>query len=169
MNGFGISLVPLAEENVELVRQWRNSQAIAHFMEFQGEISKEDQIAWFRSLECCHYFVIYAADTPCGLIDLKRINLDTKSAEAGLFIGEKQFMGTGIALGASVLLLDFAFDELQLEVVTAKVHKENREAIGYNQLIGFQKKEAMDAKFECWQLERTTYMKSRQRLVNFLS
>lgn len=168
MKGFGVYLEPLSEANLELVRQWRNSAAIAQYMEYQNEISPEAQITWFRSLQSAHYFVIYAANSPCGLIDLKRINLETKTAEAGLFIGDTQFLGTGIALGASILLLDFAFEQLHLETVNAKMHKDNLEAKQYNQLLGFQHVEKRNSSFELWELKRSVYLKNRPRLVKFL-
>ena len=168
MKGFGIYLEPLSEANLELVRQWRNSAAIAQYMEYQKEISSEAQIVWFRSLQSAYYFVIYAAKSPCGLIDLKRINLETKTAEAGLFIGDTQFLGTGIALGASILLLDFAFDQLHLETVNAKMHKDNLEAKQYNQLLGFQYEDKLNDRFELWELKRSMYLENRPRLVKFL-
>lgn len=168
MKGFGIYLEPLSEANLELVRQWRNSVAIAQYMEYQKQISSEAQIAWFRSLQLAYYFVIYAANSPCGLIDLKHINLETKSAEAGLFIGDARFLGTGIALGASILVLDFAFDELHLETINAKMHQDNLEAKQYNQLLGFQRVENLNDRFEFWELTRSVYLKNRPRLVEFL-
>lgn len=168
MKGYGVCLEPLSEANLELVRQWRNSAAIAQFMEYQHQISPEAQLTWFRSLQAAHYFVIYAANSPCGLIDLKRIDLESKSAEAGLFIGDAQFLGTGIALGASILLLDFAFEQLHLETIHAKMHKDNREAKQYNQLLGFQYVEKLNNPFELWELKRSDYLKKRPRLEQFL-
>lgn len=169
MKGFGLELVPITEDLLETVRLWRNDSAVAQFMEFQEEISVEEQQKWFNSIQNAYYFVIKSAETPIGLIDLKKIDTSTKTAESGLFIGNKSFLQSGIALGASVLLLDFAFGELKLNMVTAKINKDNNEAEKYNQFLGFEKKETNRGDFRHWELKKEKYFFNREKLVKLLA
>lgn len=169
MKGFGIELRLLSEETLELVRGWRNDEQTSRFMQFREQIAPADQLKWFQSLEKAYYFVIYSGAVPVGLIDLKKIDEKNKTAESGLLIGNTDFVGTGIALGASVLLLDFAFGELNLQTVTATISNQNSEAEKYNQLLGFVKKQSVDGQFYRWELEQSDYAQNRKKLVMFLS
>jgi RimJ/RimL family protein N-acetyltransferase len=168
MKGFGLELKPLSESTLEQVRQWRNDEQTSRYMEFRNEISVEDQQKWFSSILNAYYYVIYSDSIPVGLIDLKKIDLNKKTAESGLLIGNKEFIGTGIALGASILLLNFAFDQLKLEVVTAKIGKENYEAEKYNQLLGFELSQSMNDDFRMWELRKEVYHRKKITLISFL-
>lgn len=169
MKGFGITLEPLSVKTLELIRQWRNDEVTSRFMEFRGQITPEAQQKWFDSIQDSYYFVIVSGSTPVGLIDLKKIDADRRTAESGLLIGNKDFVGTGIALGASVLLLDFAFDKLELETVTAKINKDNSEAERYNGLLGFKPGRPINEGFRNWVLTKAAYFEKRNHLLTFLA
>ena len=47
---YGITLRRLALEDIELVRQKRNSQEIRQVMHFKDEITPEMQLKWFESI-----------------------------------------------------------------------------------------------------------------------
>lgn len=166
MEGSGLNLIPLSGETLEQVRIWRNDPYIARFMEFQEEISVEAQQKWFHSLQNAHYFVIYVDTLPIGLIHLK--NTTKETAESGLFIGNEKFLGTGIAYEASLLLLDFAFNELKLLTVTAKVHVQNKVAEDYNQLFGYKFNQAINENFNEWVLTSEDYSNKRKYLQMIL-
>lgn len=161
-----IELRPLQVEHLELVRQWRNSESVSQFMEFQQTISEVEQKQWFEQLKNALYFLIFQERQAVGVIHLKNITLQT--AESGLFIGEKTYLGTGIALHASIQLLDLAFYELKLHNVTAKVHYQNRVAIQYNQLFGFELKIRLNDAFELWELKSEVYTSKRAQLLSLI-
>lgn len=169
MKGFGLELKPLCKSTLEQLRLWRNDEQTNQYMEFRNKISFEAQQQWFLSIQNSHYFIIYSGSDPIGLIDLKKIDLNKKTAESGLLIGNKNFVGTGIALGASILLLDFAFEKLGLETVTAKINKENNQAEKYNQLLGFELNQSINDEFQVWMLTKEVYLKKRPTLISFLS
>ncbi|HLU86690.1 MAG TPA: GNAT family N-acetyltransferase [Taishania sp.] len=169
MKGFGLELKPLSLETLELVRNWRNDELVLQFMQFKHYISQEEQLNWFRTLNDAYYFVIYEHETPLGLINIKKIDYEEFSGEAGLFIGNKTFKGTGVALGASVLLLDFAFDRLELRTVGATMHKQNKDAILYNKLLGFEYSKSVDDQFEFWSMSKEKYLQKRKQLVQLIN
>lgn len=170
LSGHGLRLESLSKETAELLRQWRNSPRILAQMEYQGIITPDMQEKWFASIqnERFDYFIIYLESQPIGMIHLSHTDRMLKEAEAGLFIGEEPFSGTGVALGASILLLDYAFGKLQLERIFAKVKSGNVAAEKYNALLGFEKWEELPSGFNKWMLKRSKYQFVRDALVRLL-
>lgn len=166
MKGHSLQLIPLSEDTLEQVRLWRNNPNISRFMEFKGEISVEQQLKWFQSVGDDHYFVIHYGKNPVGLINLKNIN--NKSAESGLFIGDEKYLGIGLAFEASLLLLDFAFNDLELLTITAKVNIKNKVAEDYNRMFGFQFNKTVNDEFQEWLLTKETYFQKRKHLEMML-
>jgi RimJ/RimL family protein N-acetyltransferase len=55
-----------------------------------------------------------------------------------LFIGNANYIGTGIAFNASNFIIKRAFEELGLKTLFAKVRNSNTAALQYNAFLGFQ-------------------------------
>lgn len=167
----GIHLEPLTLETAELVRVWRNSAAINQFMDYKDLISKEQQIEWFDSIKNSesHYFIIMNNNQPIGMTHLNRVDQVNRTAYAGLFIGEENYHGTGAALSASILLLDFALDQLQLNSIFAKVNDKNSTALHYNEAIGFVLRGTESTDFSCFELKKESFKAKREMLISFLS
>lgn len=171
MNDFGIELKPLTLETAELLRNWVNQTWVQKYFDLQGEISAKTQEKWFRSLDPkrARYFILFQQEIPFGMIHLKDIDPEQKTAESGLLIGEPSFLGTGITLGASLLLLDLAFENLALEWVFAKVHTENEKALQYNHFLGFEFDQALETSFIRLKITKKKYQANRDKLIRFIS
>lgn len=170
LNKYNILLEPLNSTTLETLRLWRNSASVAQFMEHKKEISKEEQQLWYANIDPTKefYFIIKKDLLAIGMIHINKINCESKSAEVGLFIGENNFQGTGIAFGASLNLLDFAFDELNLTEVFAKVNSANKNAIRYNSFLGFTEEYALNIDFTMWKLTHETYKKNKGKIEKSL-
>lgn len=164
-----IELKLIDESTIELLRNWRNASAVNQFMEYQAQISKEQQLVWFNNLskEKNFYFIIYSDKIPIGMIHLN--NISEKQAESGMFIAENKFKGTGVAFNASILLLDFAFEKLDLEIIYAKVKNDNKVAQQYNQLLGFKLMDKTSDYFSNWELQKNDYLVQRDKIKNILN
>lgn len=163
-----IELKLIDESTIELLRNWRNASDVNQLMEYQAQISKEQQLTWFNNLskENNYYFIIYSDTIPIGMIHLS--NLNGKYAESGMFIAESDFKGTGVAFNASILLLDFAFEKLELEVIHAKVKNSNKVAQQYNQLLGFKIESKLSDAFSNWTLSKGEYWLQREKIKKLL-
>lgn len=164
---FGIRLERLKEEQIETVREWRNSWEIRSFMEFQELITAEMQRKWFDSLDPLRdfYFVIHACDEPVGLIHTSGIDWKLKTGHSGLFIWKKELQGSHIPVLASLAMVDFFFIFCTLEKLFAKVMSGNAVAVRYNTQLGFKPFEAPDHKlFLQYVLEKNDYFKSTLHL-----
>lgn len=163
-----IELRLLDESTLELLRTWRNKSEINQFMDYQAQISKKEQLEWFQNLakEHNYYFIIYSEDNPIGMIHLSKIK--DGEAQSGIFIAEHQFQGTGVGFTASKLLLDFAFEKMQLNSVSAKVKNDNKPAQDYNKLLGFKYQKVVNDFFSNWKLNKEDYLIQREILNKLL-
>ena len=108
---YGITLIRLKEEHLELVRKWRNNPEIQQHMEYQEYITPEMQKNWFSSINNIYnsYYIIEYEKKYIGLINEKNIDYENKTAEAGLFIWDKNYLNTHIPLLASLSMLEIGF------------------------------------------------------------
>lgn len=139
LKGKNCQLRLLLESDLPLLLEWRNKKHVLMNMEYQHVISKEEHIRWYQMIlqEKYHYFIIETLENePVGTIYLSGKTIDN-GAESGLYIGDERFLGTGITLEASQLLIDYAFNEIKLNYLFAKVKSSNSAIIAYNERIGF--------------------------------
>ena len=142
-----ISLVPLKKEDIEMVRSWRNDREVSQFMAFREQISPEQQIKWFDSInnDRNRFFVIQIHEQPVGLTEFKKIDFEKREAEAGIFIHDKKYHNSIFPCAISILLLDYGFGELNLGEVLAHILDSNRRAVRYNKFLGFETDSEPDA------------------------
>lgn len=136
---YGVKLVRLQEEDIELVRNWRNQSDIINYMEYRNYISAEQQKEWFKSVnnKYNYYFIIVFRNKKIGLINAKNYDAANGFGEGGIFIGDSKYIGSFAAVYSTLCLLNFVFLELNLTKSRARILKNNKRAIEYNKLIGY--------------------------------
>ncbi|MCF8258709.1 MAG: GNAT family N-acetyltransferase [Flavobacteriales bacterium] len=139
ISGFGIELVRLKAEHIEMVRGWRNDDSISRFMDFRKHITSEAQQEWFAALDpdCDFYFLISNEGDFHGLIHFSNIDWTLKVGQSGLFIRTKEYQGTPLPVCASALMLEYFFTSTPLLAIEAKVMNDNPVALAYNLGLGF--------------------------------
>jgi RimJ/RimL family protein N-acetyltransferase len=136
---YGITLEKLKQEQIEMVRQWRNDPKIVQFMFHRGEITADMQAEWFKSIdnEQNFFFIVHYGNEPVGLINISSIDWENKTAYTGLFIYEEKFWGTEVPVMASLAMLDIFMLLLDIQCAYAKVKGNNPVAHNYNAALGF--------------------------------
>ena len=136
---YGVTLSRLPERDLELARTWRNDPKISQFKLFRGNITPEMQQEWFTKInnESNYYFIILAHHKKLGLTHIKDIDKNNNSGEIGMYICSDEYLGSIIPVKAVISLLDFAFDDLELDFVFSKVLRSNKRAIKFNKYLGF--------------------------------
>jgi UDP-4-amino-4,6-dideoxy-N-acetyl-beta-L-altrosamine N-acetyltransferase len=134
-----VCLRPVIYQDIEKVRNWRNDPEVAQFMVFRGSITKGQQDDWFRRIqnEKGFYAIIVIEGEDVGLADLKNFSADGKSAEGGIFVHAKAFQNSIYGYAVCTLLLDCAFECLNLEMVEATILDTNIRAIRFNKSLGY--------------------------------
>ena len=138
---FDIRLIRLAEEDLELVRSWRNAAHVREQMIYKEFITEEMQKSWFQTVNNAfnYYFVIEFEGKKVGLINAKDYNPEIGFGEGGIFIGEQAYEHSFAAVYASLCLLNFVYYVLgTIQTSRIRILKSNARAIQYNKLLGYE-------------------------------
>jgi RimJ/RimL family protein N-acetyltransferase len=136
---FGIALQRLESEDIELVRQWRNSSGVRPYMRYRELIGPNDQKLWFRDLDSERdwYFIARTGETAFALFNIKAIDWTAVCGEAGGFVGESRFIGRPEPAQATLALMDFAFQVLRLQFLKARYSSSLPRIARFNEQLGY--------------------------------
>jgi RimJ/RimL family protein N-acetyltransferase len=139
---YGIHLVRVQHEHIEMIRVWRNDPKIREHMFFKSEITPEMQQRWYQSIsndQNFYFLVCPVENQPAGLISLSSIDYEHSKAFAGLFIYDDNYIGTDVPVRTSLCLLDVFFSYSNIHTLYAKVRNDNVVADHYNSSLGFER------------------------------
>ena len=139
ITNYGVTLVRLTEDKVELVRNWRNDPKIAQYMEFREFITPEMQLNWFHKIdnEQNYFFILEYEGKEVGLINVKDIDTEIGEGEAGIFIYDDEYLNSDLSFKSCLCLSEFCFDILQLKRMKAHILNDNKRAIQFNKFLGY--------------------------------
>lgn len=168
---YGIELRPLTDADLERVRQWRNDPQIASMMVDQRHISPEQQQAWFARIRTSsrHFcFVAYFRDEPIGVAILTLDVDDSQLGEPGLYIGDPRFRQNLLPFCVVFALLDFAFEQLGLTRLEARVFAHNSAARRFNASCGYRPVGPEGDGLNRYQLTAADYHAARDHYTRFI-
>lgn len=140
-----VALRPLNKADAPLLYKWINDPEVHQFLKVTMPISFEEEEAWPVSLagrkpgDVIFGIVLLETGKLIGNMGLHRINYINGTAVTGSIIGEKQYWGQGLGTEAKMLVLEYAFNTLNLRKVCASVYDFNgrskrcMEKCGYHQ------------------------------------
>ncbi len=137
---YGIKLIRLNKEDIELVRQKRNDPEISKRMYHREIITPIQQKKWFESVnnKLNYYFIICFQDKKIGLINAKEVNLVEGVGEGGIFLWDKDYWNNYVPTLASLVLLEFCFLSLNIfDLSFIRIRKDNLNAVSYNKALGY--------------------------------
>lgn len=137
-----VDLRPLNENDLELLRIWRNDANNSKYMQPLKYITSEMQINWFEnylSNSDLYTFSILENNVLNRLVgSVSLYNFNKISAEYGkIMVGDPEAHGKNIGKNAICLCLHIGFTEFNLEKITASVHEKNIPAFKIDQQVGF--------------------------------
>ena len=138
-----IYLRPLVERDAEISFKWRNNPVIWKYTGTKPNtiITYEIELNWIREVlkrEDERRFAICVVETDEYIGNVQLTNINTKTAQYHLFIGETSFWGKGVASRAICLILEFAFSTLKLNEVYAYFNSDNIASIRACEKNGFE-------------------------------
>lgn len=137
-----IELSPLREEDIELVRTWRNSPDVAKYMYTDDLITEEQQKEWFENITRrldCKYFIINYEGKKIGFASLTNINPVLQSCYWAFYLGETAIRGAGVGSKIEYNILNYVFEELKLNKLRCEVFVENDKVIKMHEKFGFRR------------------------------
>lgn len=166
---YGIELHSVSTNDLELIRKWRNEDFVRERMFFQNEISIEDQQEWFDQLDkSMIYLCIQYQNEYIGVINMKNIDWEKGTGEAGVFIGVQRFLNSYIPMLAVFCLMDTFFEDFKFSKITARVRVDNPEALNFNKQLGY-KIDDIDNDTIKLSVDYPSYDKCKSKLNHFLS
>ncbi|MFA5545159.1 MAG: GNAT family N-acetyltransferase [Sphaerochaetaceae bacterium] len=138
-------LRPIVFEDIEILNRWKNDEETFKYLGGGfSPISIDQQKQWLDNLidltgNHRRYLVCLETGSPIGFIGLYDINWINRTAEIGIYIGEKEARGHGYAYDATTTLEAYAKDYLNIRKLKIFVITNNLPAIKMWMKLGYQK------------------------------
>lgn len=141
LEGKKVVLRPPSKSDLPLLLRWVNDPEIRGFVNQDFPTTESDEEAWLSSNSKKNQsnivFVIVAEGKPIGVMGLHRINWRDGTATSGAMIGDKDCQNKGYGKEAKLLLLNYAFNTLNLRKICSQVLATNHRSIAYNRACGY--------------------------------
>lgn len=135
-----VTIRKLEEKDIANKIKWINDERNNRFLHYDLPLEYEKTLDWYnRNKGRSDRFdaVIEYNGLPVGIIGLLNIDKKCRKAEIYITIGEHELKGKGIAKEATKLLLNYAFDTLDLNKVYLFTEKDNVIAQKLFERLGF--------------------------------
>lgn len=134
-----VGLRAVEKEDLQHLRDWRNIPSFRKNFREVRELSLEDQLAWFESLQktkdinFMFSIIDLKTNEMIGAAGLLYLNWIIRSADYSFYIGDQEmYIGDdGRALEASQLLLDYGFKNLNLNKVWMELYEFDHQKIDF--------------------------------------
>ncbi|MBC7836896.1 GNAT family N-acetyltransferase [Acetobacteraceae bacterium] len=141
--GNRVILRPLERGDIPILRRWMNDPEVTQHLLRVLPITEKEEEEWVenigKSKNDITLGMTLAEDKKLiGSMGLHQINWQHRTAVTGTVIGEKEYWGKGYGTEAKMLLLDFAFNALDLHAVLSKVMETNGRSLAYGKKCGYE-------------------------------
>ncbi len=142
IRGRQVHLRPIEERDLPFLRRWQDDARIMTGWAMPQPIVAhnafaDDLVNRFARFESAGYFIIETVDGPIGRIDFHGFDERHRSAEVGIYIGEREAQGKGNAKDALSTLARFLFEQRRAARVELTVIESNERARKLYESIGF--------------------------------
>ena len=141
--GTRVLLRPIERADIPTLRRWMNDPEVTQYLLRVFPLMEKEEEEWFdQKHKSQNDFVlgIVAVESQklIGSIGLHNINWQHRTATTGTAIGEKDYWGKGYGTEAKMLLLDFAFNALDLYGILSRVIAHNGRSLAYGRKCGYE-------------------------------
>lgn len=142
LTGKNVYLRRLEQSDLERSHKWINTPEIMVMMGSRGPRTAYHQDRWFESIATSQTNIVFALcqvedDRHIGNVSLFNIDYIDRNAGLTIFIADQEMRGKKYGQQAIMLLLDYAFNYLNLHKVYCKT--DNSAAAGMYEKLGFLK------------------------------
>tara|TARA_A100001015_G_C14726207_1_gene607976 strand:- start:14 stop:556 length:543 start_codon:yes stop_codon:yes gene_type:complete len=132
----------LSIDDIELVRKWRNSEAVYKYMYDEKCISESQQKKWFEKISrdrSSIYWVVEYKEKKIGLVSITGINNVLSSCFWAFYLGDTSIRGAGIGSKIEFNVLEYVFNKLNLNKLRCEVFVNNDRVIKMHEKFGFRR------------------------------
>lgn len=131
LKGSRVDLRPITYKDLEDLNRWKNNYDV--FKNLGGgfnPVSIDQQKNWMDNMidmngNAKRFIIQTKDDQAIGMVGLYSINQVNRNCEFGIYIGKTNSYGKGYGTEATELMLDFAFNNLNLKKVKLLVNDDN--------------------------------------------
>lgn len=159
IEGERISLMPLNKDHLNQYVKWANDHEVRHYSRITFPFTREDYKKFIeqeqgRPRKKIQFEVWHKEDSkPIGILELDDINYVNRNASIAYIIGEISYWNKGYATEAGKMLIEYGFNELNLNKLVACVYSPNIgswkvcEKLGMEREATFRNHEFFDGKY----------------------
>lgn len=140
--GKHVYLRPFIQADAPTLQRWMNDQEVVQYLMRVFPISIREEQEWLDNQgksknDFALAIVTVETNEFIGSIGLHRIDWVNRNAVTGTVLGESAYWGKGYGTEAKMLLLDFAFNALDLQVIVSNVMDYNTRSLSYGKKCGY--------------------------------
>lgn len=137
-----IALRYMQPEDKEMVRSWRNSDAVSKYMHTSGDITPQEHTRWFDRVladRTCKYWIVTFHGEPVGVVNLYNIDLVNQRCYWSFYIGNIEMRGKGIGTFVEYEILRIVFEELKLNKLCGEILSWNEVILRIHDAFGYRR------------------------------
>ncbi len=134
------------KKDIPLLLLWFNDPEVIQYLQFYLPLMELQEEKWLEQKSFSENDVVFLIEAimedgslkPIGTCGLHEIEWKNRKATAGIAIGEKDFWSKGYGTEAARLIIEYAFNQLNLHRLGTSVYDFNERSIGMQKKVGFQ-------------------------------
>lgn len=127
--------------DLELCQRWINDPEVRQYLKSLWPLTFEQEEEFLKQISSNKTSVFLIIETkdhkPIGSMVLVKINWIDRTAVTGALIGEKRYRNRGYGTDAKMILLNYAFNTLNLRKINSNATTDNKPSISYNMKCGY--------------------------------
>lgn len=140
--GFKVRLRLFEMTDAETLCKWMNNPLVTQFLKRNPPLSLTEEREWLEGLPKRPNHKVFGIETLSdkrliGSIGLHDISQHSGTATTGTVIGEPEYWGGGYGTDAKMILLDYAFNILNLRKIRSRVYNFNERSLAYAAKCGY--------------------------------
>lgn len=141
ISSYGITLREVSENDLELLRTWRNSEEISKYMLSKEYISQEMQQNWYRSFKARGdmNFVICFEGRDIGFFGLKVVDKDNNRYNPGIYFSETEGQNSFLPYLVHLCFIEYIYKKNPDMVLVTQILRINKRALRFSLSCGYQK------------------------------
>lgn len=186
LTGRFVILKEIQPEFFKYIIEWRNNPELNRFLNQPFKLTMELQQKWYEEIylndmtQGLFVLIDKKNDVPFGTLGYTDYNANEKICISGrALIGNSNYIGSKEFNEAVILLNDFLYNDLNIEVIYGHIAINNKKIISWNKKMGF-KKNLNNIRFENelnvnginqeeWYRTKAEYEKARIKIINLLN
>lgn len=142
IKGKNIYLRDIRLSDTENIVFWRNQDFVREHFLMKEPLTPEMHLEWMKTKVSAGTVVqfiigILGTETEIGSVYFRDVDGKEKSAEFGIFIGDRKYAGQGYGYEAMCLAMEYALCRMGLETIRLRVLEENKAAMHVYKKYGF--------------------------------